>query len=191
MDVALLPVIPTRSSSLPISPDDVHGSPTPCYPSRHGSAVMVVADSTSPPSSPRSVLIRPKLSIDIDPQSPCVVPVSEHCPPISPPQSPPHSLPESAPDQEMDRDDVASPVQPPASTIPPVRLLHEEEEHLHQSLRLQDFEVRGTLGATVSHLFQPFHSHSLLQVPVPLVVSSSSNTALRLQHQQIQPDFLQ
>jgi hypothetical protein len=189
MDVALLPVIPTRSSSLPISPDDVHGSPTPCYPSRHGSAVMVVADSTSPPSSPRSVLIRPKLSIDH--QSPCVVPVSEHCPPISPPQSPPHSLLESAPDQEMDRDDAASPVQPPAPANPPVRLLHEEEEHLHQSLRLQDFEVRGTLGATVSHPPQLFHLHSLLQVPVPLVVSSSSNTVLQLQHQQTQPDFLQ
>ncbi|KAH9981507.1 kinase-like domain-containing protein [Lactifluus volemus] len=46
----------------------------------------------------------------------------------------------------MDRDDAASPVQPPAPANPPVRLLHEEEEHLHQSLRLQDFEVRGTLG---------------------------------------------
>ncbi|KAI0256484.1 kinase-like domain-containing protein [Lactifluus subvellereus] len=142
MDVALLPVIPSRSSSLPISASGVHDNP--CCPSRHGSAVMVVEDSTSPPSSPRKVLIRPKLSID--PQPPCSGTVSDHSPPISPPHSPPHSLAESTPDQEMDRDDAASPVQPSVSAKPPVRLLEDEEEHVHRSLRLQDFEVRGTLG---------------------------------------------
>jgi hypothetical protein len=155
MDVALLPVIPNRSSSLPISADGVHDNP--CCPSRHGSAVMVVADSTTPPSSLCNVLIRPNLSID--PQPPCSGTVSDHSPAMSPPRSPPHSLPESTPDQEMDRDDAASPVQPSAPANPPVRLLEDEEEHIHRSLRLQDFEVRGTLGTNTSHL------HQLIYIP--------------------------
>lgn len=148
MNVALLPVIPGRSSSLPISPDGVHDRP--CCPSRHGSVVMVVADSTSPPPSPRQVLIRPGLTID--PQPSYGAKTSDHSPCISPPRSPPHSLPESAPDQDvdvdMDRDDLSSFVHPPKPANPPVRLLDDEEEHLHRSLRLQDFELRGTLGTT-------------------------------------------
>jgi hypothetical protein len=176
MDVALLPVIP----------DVVHDSS--CCSSRHGSVVMVVADSTTPPSSPRTVLIRPKLSID--PQPPCSVPVPEDCSSISPPQSPPPSLLESTPDQEMDHDDAASPVQPSPPTKPPVRLLDDEQEHLHQSLRLHDFEVRGTLGANTSPSSQTYLDY-VSQVPVLLAVCSSSNTVLRLPHQQIPRDSLQ
>ncbi len=149
MSVTLLPVIPRRAASLPISPDAVHDRP--CCPSRHGSTVMVVADSTSPPSSPRQVLIRPELTVDSQPP-PCVKD-PDHSPCISPPQSPPHSLVESAPDQDMDRDDVL-PLPPPIPAKPPApaRLLDDEEEHLHRSLRLQDFELRGTLGTCTSLL---------------------------------------
>jgi len=142
MNVTLLPVIPGRSSSLPISPDGVHDR-APCCPSRHGSTVMVVDDSTSLPSSPRQVLIRPELTID--PQPPYDAKAPDPSPCISPPRSPPHSLPESAPDHDVDRDDVSS-VQPPKPAKPPVRVLDDEEEHVHRSLRLQDFELRGTLG---------------------------------------------
>jgi hypothetical protein len=141
MNVALLPVIPGRSSSLPISTDGVRNSV--CYPSRHGSAVMVVDDPTSPPQSPRQVLIRPELTIDTQP--PYNDKVSDHSPCISPPRSPPHSLTESVPDQDADHDS-GLPVQPLKPAIAPVRLLDEEEEHIHRSLRLQDFELRGTLG---------------------------------------------
>lgn len=140
MSVTLLPVIPGRSSSLPLSADVVRDSP--CCPSRHGSAVMVVDESTSPPQSPRQVLIRPELTID--PQPPCGSKMSDHSPCTSPPRSPPHSV-ESLPDQEVDGDD-GLPDQPANPPQPPVRLLDDEEEHIHRSLRLQDFEVRGTLG---------------------------------------------
>ncbi|KAI0306767.1 kinase-like domain-containing protein [Multifurca ochricompacta] len=137
MDITLLPVIPGRSSSLPIPADQAHDGQ--CCPDRHGSTtVMVVANSTSPPPSPHKVLIRPELSIE--PQSSYSVTASNHSPCLSPPQSPPHSLPESAPDHDV------SPLQPSLSAIPPVRLLDDEEEHIHRSLRLQDFQVRGTLG---------------------------------------------
>jgi hypothetical protein len=141
MNVALLPVIPGRSSSLPISAGGVR-DPT-CCPSRHGSVVMVVDDPTSPPQSPRQVLIRPELTID--PQPTYSDKASDHSPCISPPRSPPHSLTESVPDQDADRDDGLL-VQPSKPPNPPVRLLDEEEEHIHRSLRLQDFELRGTLG---------------------------------------------
>jgi hypothetical protein len=138
MSVTLLP---RRSASLPISANAVHDRP--CCPSRHGSTVMVVAD--SPPSSPRQV-IRPQLTVDVDSQPP---PYSakdpDHSPCMSPPRSPPHSLSESAPDQDMDCDDVL-PLQPSIPAKPPVRILDDEEEHIHRSLRLQDFELRGTLG---------------------------------------------
>jgi hypothetical protein len=146
MSVALLPVIPGRSSSLPISADGVRDHP--CCPSRHGSAVMVIADSTSPPPSPRQVLIRPELTIETSP--PYGDKASDHSPCISPPRSPPHSLSESVPDQDADRDD-GLPV-PSKPVKPPVRLLDDEEEHIHRSLRLQDFELRGTLGTyTLRH----------------------------------------
>jgi hypothetical protein len=149
MSITLLPVIPRRSSSLPISPDGVRDRP--CCPSRHGSTVMVVADSTSPPSSPRQVLIRPELTVDDSQPSPYSAKDSDHSPCISPPRSPPHSLSESAPDQDMDRDDDLSLSPPiPAKPPTPTRLLDDEEEHLHRSLRLQDFELRGTLGTYTS-----------------------------------------
>ena len=107
---------------------------------------MVVADSTSPPSSPRQVLIRPELTVDSQPP-PYSAKDPDHSPCISPPRSPPHSLSESAPDQDMDHDDEL-PLPPPIPAKPPTpaRLLDDEEEHLHRSLRLQDFELRGTLG---------------------------------------------
>ena len=151
MSVTLLPVIPRRSSSLPISPNAVHDRP--CYPSRHGSTVMVVADSTSPPSSPRQVLIRPELTVDSDDSQPPPYSAKDpdHSPCTSPPQSPPHSLSESAPDQDMDCDDVIPlSLTTPAKIPTPARILDDEEEHLHRSLRLQDFELRGTLGAYTS-----------------------------------------
>jgi hypothetical protein len=136
-------VIPRRSASLPISTDVVHDRP--CCPSRHGSTVMVVDDTTSPPSSPRQVLIRPELTVDDSQPPPYSAKDPDHSPCISPPRSPPHSLLESAPDQDMDRDDVL-PLDLPKPAKPPVKLLDNEEEHIHRSLRLQDFELRGTLG---------------------------------------------
>jgi len=105
---------------------------------------MVVDDPASLPSSPRQVLIRPELAIDSQPPYNAKTP--DHSPCISPPLLPPHSLQESPPDQDIDRDDVL-PVQPPKPAKTPLRLLDEEEDPLHQSLRLQDFELRGTLGA--------------------------------------------
>ena len=51
----------------------------------------------------------------------------------------------------MDRDDVL-PLPPPTPILAtakppaPAKILDDEEEHLHRSLRLQDFELRGTLG---------------------------------------------
>ncbi len=106
---------------------------------------MVLTDSAIPPSSPRKALLGPELTIE--PQVPYTTSASsDHSPDPSPPHSPPHSPPqsvsESAPDHDMDLD-CAPPLQ---SAKPPVRLLDEEEEHVHRSLRLQDFEVRGTLG---------------------------------------------
>ena len=38
------------------------------------------------------------------------------------------------------------PLELPKPAKPPVRVLDNEEEHVHRSLRLQDFELRGTLG---------------------------------------------
>lgn len=186
MNVTLLPVIPGRSSSLPLSADVVRDSP--CYPSRHGSAVMVVDESTSPPQSPRQVLIRPELTID--PQPPCGPKVSEHSPCISPPRSPPHSLPESLPDQEVDHDD-GLPVQPVRPPQPPVRLLEDEEEHIHRSLRLQDFEVRGTLGTYTFGSHQLVYSRLIcpFQELAHLGASFSSSTALRRLHRPILPGF--
>jgi hypothetical protein len=145
MDVALLPVIPipTRSSSLPIpiSPNPVCESP--CRPSTHGSDVILLTDSATPPSSPRKDILASELSIPPD---------------LSPPHSPPHSLTESAPDHDMDRD-----CEPPLQPANPVRLLDDEEEHVHRSLRLQDFEVRGTLGT------QTMSSHPYLS-PHPILL---------------------
>ena len=185
MNVTLLPVIPGRSSSLPLSADVVRDSP--CYPSRHGSAVMVVDESTSPPQSPRQVLIRPELAIDSQP--PCGPKVSDHSPCISPPRSPPHSL-ESLPDQEVDRDD-GLPVQPVKPPQPPVRLLEDEEEHIHRSLRLQDFEVRGTLGTYTFGSHQSVYSGLIcpFQELAHLGASFSSSTALKRLHQPILPGF--
>ena len=132
--------IPTRSSSLPISIPANTVCESPCLPSPHGSAVMVLTDSATPPSSPRKALLTPELTIQT--QAPyTTTPSSDNSSDPSPPHSPPHSLSESAPDHDMDRD--CAPLQP---TNPPVRLLDDEEEHVHSSLRLQDFEVRGTLG---------------------------------------------
>lgn len=108
---------------------------------------MVVADSISPPSSPRQVLIRPELTVDDSQPPPYSAKDPDHSPCISPPQSPPQSLSESAPDQDMDRDDVLPlPLTIPPKPPTPARLLDDEDEHLHRSLRLQDFELRGTLG---------------------------------------------
>ena len=196
MSVSLLPVIPRRSSSLPISPDAALHE-RPCCPSRHGSTVMVVSDSSSPPSSPRQVLIRPELTVDDSQPPPYSAKDPDHSPCISPPRSPPHSLSESAPDQDMDidRDDVL-PLPPPIIPVkPPVptKLLDDEEEHLHRSLRLQDFELRGTLGTScclssgllynsLIYLFQE-RAHS--------GASSLSSTVLHRLHQPIQPGFLQ
>jgi hypothetical protein len=187
MNVALLPVISGRSSSLPISADVVRDSP--CCPSRHGSAVMVVDESASPPQSPRQVLIRSELTIE--PQPPCDPKASDHFPCTSPPRSPPHSLPESLPDQEMDRDD-GLPVQPTKPPQPPVRLLDDEEEHIHRSLRLQDFEVRGTLGTYTFGSHQLAYSGLMcpFQEPVHLGASFSSSTVLKHLHQPILPGFL-
>jgi hypothetical protein len=189
MSVTLLPVLPRRSASLPISPDVAHDRP--CCPSRHGSTVMVVADSTSPPSSPGQV-IRPQLTVDVDSQPP---PYSakdpDHSPCTSPPRSPPHSLSESAPDQDMDHDDVL-PLQPSIPAKPPVRLLDDEEEHIHRSLRLQDFELRGTLGTYSS--CSPNWSTLVLQISQELVhlgVFSSSNIDRQRPLQPIRPGFLQ
>ncbi len=189
MSVTLLPVFPRRSSSLPISPDRVHDHP--CYPPRHGSTVMVVADSTSPPSSPRQLLIRPELTVHSQP-SPCSAKDSDHSPCISPPRSPPHSFSESAPDQDMDCDDVLS-LPPSISTKPPVaaRLLDDEEEHLHRSLRLRDFELRGTLGTYTSC---SLNWSTLVLTPsqerVHSGASSLSNTVLHRLRQPIRPGFL-
>ena len=97
----------------------------------------MVLDSTTPPSSPCKVLHDPDLTIPSEPPY-TASPPSDHSPDPSPPHSPP--LTESAPDHDMD---CEPPLQP---TNPPVRLLDNEEEHIHRSLRLQDFEVRGTLG---------------------------------------------
>ena len=145
MSVTLLPVIPRRSSSLPISTETVHDRP--CCPSRHGS---IPSWSSTQTPSPRQVLIRPELTVDDSQPPPYSDNDSDHSPCISPPRSPPHSLSESAPDQDMDmdRDDVL-PLPPPIPAKPPTpaKLLDDEEEHLHRSLRLQDFELRGTLGA--------------------------------------------
>ena len=143
MDVALLPVIPipTRSSSLPIPIPIKQVCESPCLPSPHAEAVMVLTDSATPPSSPHNALIGPELSIESQPPY-TTSPPSDHSPDPSPPHSPPTSITESAPDQDMDTD-CEPPLQP---TNPPVRLLDNEEEHVHRSLRLQDFEVRGTLG---------------------------------------------
>ena len=186
MNVTLLPVIPGRSSSLPLSADVVRDSP--CYPSRHGSAVMVVDESSSPPQSPRQVLIRPELTID--PQPPCGPKASDHSPCISPPRSPPHSLPESVPDQEVDRDDEL-PVQPAKPPQTPVRLLEDEEEHIHRSLRLQDFEVRGTLGTYTFSSHQSVYSGLIcpFQELAHLGASFSSSTALRRLRRPILPGF--
>jgi hypothetical protein len=188
MSVTLLPIIPRRSSSLPISPDGVHDRP--CCPSRHGSTVMVVADETSPPSSPRHVLIRPELAVDSQPP-PYSAKDPDHPPCISPPRSPPHSFSESVPDQDMDRDDVL-PLQLSIPAKPPVRFLDDEDEHIHRSLRLQDFELRGTLGTYSSCC--PNWSAFVLQISQELVhsgVSSSSDTALQHLRQPIRPGFLQ
>jgi hypothetical protein len=142
MSVTLLP--PRRSASLPISTDGLHDRP--CCPSRHGSTVMVV-DTTSPPSSPRQVLIRPELTVDDSQPPPYSAKDPDHSPCISPPRSPPHSLSESAPDQDMDVLPLELPKpELPKPAKPPVRVLDNEEEHVHRSLRLQDFELRGTLG---------------------------------------------
>ena len=143
MDVALLPVIPipTRSSSLPIPISVNPVCESPCRPSTHGSDVMVLTDSAIPPSSPLKDLLVPELSIQSQAPYTTTPASSDHSPDLSPPHSPPHSLTESAPDHDMDRD-CAPPLQP----TNPVRLLDDEEEHVHRSLRLQDFEVRGTLG---------------------------------------------
>ena len=143
MDVALLPVIPipTRSSSLPITIPAKPVCESPCRPSPHGSALMVLTDSTTPPSSPHKSLLAPEISIDSQPPYTTSAP-SDQSPDPSPPHSPPQSVTESAPDHDMDRD-CDPPLQ---STNNPVRLLDDEEEHVHRSLRLQDFEVRGTLG---------------------------------------------
>jgi hypothetical protein len=100
---------------------------------------MVLTDSTTPPSSPRKALLDPDLNIPSQPPYTAGAP-SDHSPDPSPPHSPP--LTESAPDHDMDLD-CEPPLQP---TNAPVRLLDNEEEHIHRSLRLQDFEVRGTLG---------------------------------------------
>ncbi|KAF8275236.1 kinase-like domain-containing protein [Lactarius quietus] len=143
MDVALLPVIPipTRSSSLPIPTPAKQVCETPCLPSDHADVVMVLTDSATPPTSPRNTLITPELSIESQPPYTASAP-SDISPDASPPHSPPQSLTESSPDHDMDRD-----CEPPLQTTnPPVRLLDDEEEHIHRSLRLKDFEVRGTLG---------------------------------------------
>ena len=189
MSVTLLPVIPRRSSSLPISPES-----RPCCPSRHGSTVMVVADSTSPPSSPRQVLIRPELTVDTQPPPYSAKdPDPDHSPCTSPPRSPPHSLSESAPDQDMVCDDEL-PLPPPTPAKPPTptRVLDDEEEHLHRSLRLQDFELRGTLGTYTScHL--NWSTSSLMytyQGRVHSVASSLSSTVLHRLRRPTRPGFL-
>lgn len=142
MDVALLPLIP-RSSSLPITIPAKQACESPCCPSPHLSAVMVLTDSATPPSSPRKALLDPELTIPSQPPYTAGAP-SDHSSDPSPPHSPP--LTESAPDHDMDLD-CEPPLQP---TNPPVRLLDNEEEHIHRSLRLKDFEVRGTLGTSIS-----------------------------------------
>lgn len=96
---------------------------------------MVLTD----PSSPRKALPDPEITLPSQPPYTAGAP-SDHSPDPSPPHSPP--LTESAPDHDMDCDSEP-PLQP---TNAPVRLLDNEEEHIHRSLRLQDFEVRGTLG---------------------------------------------
>lgn len=182
MSVTLLPLIPRRSSSLPISPEDVHC----CPPSRHGSTVMVVADSNSPPSSPRQVLIRPDLTVDSEPP-PYSPKGSDHSPCVSPPRSPPHSLSESAPDQDMDRDDDMIPLPPPIPAKPPTptRVLDDEEEHLHRSLRLQDFELRGTLGTRISFCLN--WSSSVLYLSQERVHSGASFLSSTVLHRRRQP----
>ena len=124
MNINLLPVIPGHLSSLPISADVVRD--IPCCPSRHGSTVMVVDESISPPQSSRQVLIW--LELTIDPKPPCGPKASDHSTCISPPRSLPHSLLESVPDQEVDHNDGLL-VQPAKPSQPPVRLLDDEEEH--------------------------------------------------------------
>jgi hypothetical protein len=192
MSVTLLPLIPRRSSSLPISSDGVHGHP--CCPSRHGSTVMVVADSSSPPSSPRQVLIRPELTVDDSQPPPYSAKDPDHSPCISPPRSPPHSLSESAPDQDMDMDhDDVLPLPPiPAKPPTPARLLDDEDEHLHRSLRLQDFELRGTLGTYTSYCLNwPTLVSYTSQERVHSGASSLSSTVLHRLRQPILQGFLQ
>ena len=193
MSVTLLPVIPRRSSSLPISPDGVLDRP--CCPSRHGSTVMVVEDSISPPSSPRQVLIRPELTVDDSQPPPYSAKDPDHSPCISPPRSPPHSLSESAPDQDMDHDDmIPLPLPIPAKPPTSAKLLDDEEEHLHRSLRLQDFELRGTLGTSTSCCLYWFTYKSyilLSQEREHSDASSLSSIVLHHLHQPIRPGFLQ
>jgi hypothetical protein len=176
---------------LPISPDGVHDRPW--CPSRHGSTVMVVADSTSPPSSPRQVLIRPELTVDDSQPPPYSAKDSDHSPCISPPRSPPHSLSESAPDQDMDHDDVL-PLPSPILAKPPTpaRVLDDEEEHIHRSLRLQDFELRGTLGMYTSYCLNwPTLVLYTAQERVHSGASSLSSTVLHRLRQPILRGFLQ
>lgn len=189
MDVALLPVIPipARSSSLPIAIPANPVCESPCRPSPHGDAVMLLTDSSTPPSSPCKALLAPELSMQS--QAPyTTIQSSDHSPDPSPPHSPPQSITESAPDHDMDHDCA-----PPLANV---RLLDDEEEHVHRSLRLQDFEVRGTLGTQMMPLvaivlLTQSGVRYLLQALVPLAACYSSNTDRRSLIKPILSNFLQ
>ncbi|KAI0047966.1 cAMP dependent protein kinase [Auriscalpium vulgare] len=138
MDPPVFAGRPARSSSLPTSPDDLR-----LY--RRPSNVMVVDGPITPPLSPKQ-LHTPKLhdAIILDSVSQPSHSTPPHCP-CREDLLPPTDLPHDA-DICMERDDVSSLPSASSPTRPPLKLLQDEDEHIHRALKLTDFEVKGTLG---------------------------------------------
>ncbi|KAI0064693.1 Pkinase-domain-containing protein [Artomyces pyxidatus] len=146
MDEPIFSGVTGRSSSLPTSSDDLRE--IVCHPSRRGSHVMVVEGPITPPLSPEKVdNLQVQDDIIMDTQPSYNSTASEHSsssphPPSSQRTSVELENPVSPRDTYMHRGDTSSTTPIP----PPLRVLEDEEEHIHRSLKLTDFEVKGTLG---------------------------------------------
>ena len=140
------PAVAARSSSLPTSPGGLRN--LVYHSSRRNSEIMVVDDPMTPPLSPAKpdrLDVQEHIIVDNSSPSDLNGPVSM----LQTPQSPSHQSCHSTQDSQdaaMDRDESSSCPSTSTPPRPPARLLENEEEHIHRSLSLTDFEVKGTLG---------------------------------------------
>ncbi|KAA1474892.1 cAMP dependent protein kinase [Dentipellis sp. KUC8613] len=154
MDTAIVYTSPVRrSSSLPTSANERRNMVYRASRPDSDSDVMVVDGSITPPLSPgqnddrkaETAIVADQASIYNARDSALNAQVRSSLGPaqLEGPRSPQDT------DQDicMERDEASSCHSASSPPRPPPRVLEEEQEHIHHSLKLSDFEVKGTLGA--------------------------------------------